>query len=113
MGDMAKKALTRAGDILVFFPLVHSIATVLYFTFLSGKIRLSDVFPWLFWFYFPALLVVLFFIVTSMIHLFSGGSADRARGKVLWVLLFILAPALALPSYRFTRMRSILCHVPP
>lgn len=113
MGDMAKKVLTRAGDILVFLPLVHSIATILYFTFLTGEIKLSDVFPWLFWFYFPGVLAALFFIVVSMLHLFSERSQDGRVGKVLWTMAFFLVTAPALALYRFTRMKATLCHGPP
>ncbi len=113
MGDMAKKDLSRAGDILVFLPLAHFLATVCYFTFLTGEIKLSDVFPWLFWFYFPAVLAAVFFIAVSMLHLFSEGSQDGRTGKVLWTMAFFLVTAPALPLYRFTRMKATLCHGPP
>ncbi len=69
MGHMAKDTLTRAGSFLVFLPLAHSLATAWYFTLLTGEIRLSDAFPWLFQSFF----------------LFTG---------------------LALPVYRFTRMKA-------
>jgi|GEM_PF-2054836 len=106
MGHMAKDTLTRAGNFLVFLPLAHSLATAWYFTLLTGEIKLSDAFPWLFWSYFPALLTVLYFIVTSMNHLFSRRSRESRTGTILWVLSFFLFTAVSLPAYRFARMKA-------
>lgn len=106
MGHMAKKVLSRAGNILVFLPLAHAIATILYFTFLAGEIRLSDVFPWLFWSCFPAVLAALFFMVRSIIHLLSKDPRNGKAARVFWVLSFFLFTAISLPVYRFTWMKA-------
>jgi len=94
----------RTGDVLVFFPLFYTLTLVFYFTFLSGSVKLSDVFPWFFYLYFPAVVISIFFTVRTMIHLFSRKATVPPFMKVLWVVLILLANPLSLPVYRFQQM---------
>lgn len=102
--EEAELTYRRTGDALVFFPLLYTLTVVFYFTFLSGSVKLSDVFPWFFYLYFPAVAVSIFFTVRTLIHLFSRNGSVPPCMKALWVVLLLLANPIALPVYRLHRM---------
>lgn len=96
----------RWGDVLVFFPLLYALTVIFYFTFLSGSVKLSDVFPWFFYFYCAAVAVSIFFTVKTMLHLFNGNSAGHPALKIFWTILILLVNPIAVPVYRFFLMRE-------
>ena len=95
----------RTGNVLVFFPLLYTLTVVLYFAFLPGSVKLPDVFPWFFYMYFPAVVISVFFTVKALIHLFSLRKSAATLNIVLWVILILLLNPIAVPVYRYLRIR--------
>jgi len=100
-GEMRRRP---AADILVMIPGLYGLAVTCYFTFLTGTVPLSRVFPWFFYLWFPAVIIAMFFLVLSLYHLLGKRSGASCMEKISWIVSFILFTGIALPLYRFTVM---------
>lgn len=104
---MAKGMKRRlAGDILILLPGIWGSWVIVYFTFLTGIVPLSDVFPAFYYLYFPFQVFTVVLIGFFLKHLFDKANAVPVKERVLWIAFVFLFTGVALPVYRYTRMRG-------
>jgi len=94
------------ADILIFLPGLWGLCVIVYFTFLTRIVPLSDVFGVFYYLFFPFQVLTVVFIGFFLQHLFKKANTIPVKEKILWILFVLLFTGVALPVYRFSRMRN-------
>jgi len=100
------RKLKQFGGVPVLFPGIYGLFVAVYFLFLTGFIPLSDVFPYIYYLYFPCALLSVFFLVLCIIHLVTGTAETAVKIKVLWLFFFLLFTGIALPIYWYRHIKE-------
>ena len=93
-------------DLLILLPGLWGMCVIVYFSFLTGTVPLSSVLPVFYYLYYPSCILTLIFAGFFLKHLLGRTNTIPAKERVLWIIFALLFAGIALPVYRFTRMRE-------